>query len=84
MDLTGLFLGAGASYDVGMPLAAELTEELTRWLTPSKLRMLNDAWHQQDSGYSNFVIDDVARVLEAPNMTYEHIMGSFICLHRSP
>jgi hypothetical protein len=32
--LTGLFLGAGASYEVGMPLVWELTEELFRWLTP--------------------------------------------------
>jgi len=39
--LTGLFLGAGASVEVGMPLVEELTEKLKNELTPDKLRELN-------------------------------------------
>ena len=75
MNLTGLLLGAGSSYDVGMPLASELTDELTRWLTPAQLRSLNDVWRRKGGGYSNSVIDDVASVLEVSSMTYEHIVG---------
>ena len=33
---TGLFLGAGAYYEVGMPLVWELTSELKAWLTPDR------------------------------------------------
>jgi hypothetical protein len=39
--LTGLFLGAGASYEAGMPLVWELTAEIRNWLTADKLRELN-------------------------------------------
>ena len=44
MNATGLLLGAGASYDLGMPLVQELTAELKRWLTPNKLEELNSGW----------------------------------------
>jgi hypothetical protein len=44
LRLTGLFLGAGASVEVGMPLVPELTAELKGWLTPDKLRELNAFW----------------------------------------
>jgi hypothetical protein len=35
--LTGLFFGAGASYEAGMPLLWELTTEIKDWLTPAKI-----------------------------------------------
>ena len=63
MGLTGLLLGAGASYDIGMPLALELTKELKKWLTPAKLRWLNDVWQGQGAGYSEATVDDLASVL---------------------
>ena len=75
IGLTGLLLGAGASFDVGMPLASELTKELKNWLTPSKLLWLNDCWLQQGRGYSNTTINDLARILAFENMNYEHIAG---------
>ena len=75
MELTGLLLGAGASYDSGMPLASELTRELKNWLTPDKLRWLNDTWREQGAGYSDATIDDFARLLAIDTMSYEHIMG---------
>ena len=75
MGLTGLLLGAGASYDIGMPLASELTTELTDWLTPAKLEWLNSMWQQQEGGYSEATIDDFARILTMDDMTYEHMMG---------
>jgi hypothetical protein len=73
--LTGLFIGAGASYEVGMPLVWELTAELKNWLTPSKLRVLNQSWRLQGGGHPDGVIDDFASVLEKPEMHYESILG---------
>ena len=75
VNLTGLLLGAGASYDVGMPLAMELTKELKDWLTPDKLRSLNRTWQEQGAGYSKETIEDVAQVLAMDTMNYEAIMG---------
>jgi hypothetical protein len=46
-QLTGLFLGAGASYEAGLPLVWELTDELKKWLTPAKLREFNQGWRLQ-------------------------------------
>ena len=38
--LTGLFLGAGASHEAGMPLVWELTAEIKNWLTAEKFASL--------------------------------------------
>ncbi len=34
-----------------MPLVWDLTKELTRWLTPEKLRTLNGSWRSQGGGH---------------------------------
>ena len=75
--LTGLLLGAGASYELGMPLVWELTGELKRWLTPEKLRELNRNWLSAGSGfgYPDSAIEELASVLEIEDMHYEHILG---------
>lgn len=73
--LTGLFIGAGASCEVGMPLVWELTTELKKWLTPSKLRELNLIWRLQGGGHPDAVIDDLAAVLDLPDLHYESILG---------
>ena len=75
MKLTGFLIGAGASYEVGMPLALELTNEIRDWLTPEKLRMLNDVWRHQGAGHPDDVIAKVAEVLSIEEMNYEHIIG---------
>jgi hypothetical protein len=61
-SLTGLFLGAGASAELGMPLVWELTEGLKQWLTPDKLRRFNEGWHLQGGGKSDAVIEDFLSV----------------------
>ncbi|MBQ1500398.1 MAG: hypothetical protein IIZ38_18995 [Sphingomonas sp.] len=71
----GLFLGAGASYDLGMPLVWELTREIKAWLTGDKLRELNAGWAPQGGGHPAHVIEDVAHVLENPDLHYELILG---------
>lgn len=73
--LTGLFLGSGASVEVGMPLVWELTEELKQWLTPNKLRELNAGWRVQGTGYPDAVIEDFASVLVCDVMHYESLLG---------
>ncbi|MBB5427459.1 hypothetical protein HDG40_005638 [Paraburkholderia sp. JPY158] len=62
-ELTGLFLGAGASYEAGMPLVWELTRELKAWLTPEKLRELNRGWRQQGGGHPDNGIGDFVSLL---------------------
>lgn len=73
--LTGLFLGAGASVEVGMPLVVELTEELKNWLTPAKLKELNASWLTQGTGFPDLVINDFAAVLTNDEMHYESLLG---------
>ena len=75
--LTGLLLGAGASHDLGMPLVWELTHELKSWLTPDKLRSLNQHWRRGGPGfdYPDDVIENLASVLNREDMHYENILG---------
>lgn len=73
--LTGLFLGAGASYEAGLPLVWELTDELKRWLTPAKLREFNEGWRIQGGGQPDEVIEDLIVCLGRPEMHYEAILG---------
>ena len=73
--LTGLFLGAGASYEAGMPLTVELTAELLGWLTPAKLRSLNESWRSQGGGYPDQVIDDFVLMLSRTDQHYETLLG---------
>ena len=73
--LTGLFLGAGASYEIGMPLVQGLTEEICNWLTPEKLRSLNVSWRSQGGGYQDRILDDFISVLERADQHYESLLG---------
>lgn len=74
-NLTGLFLGAGASYEAGMPLVWGLTAELKAWLTPDKLRWLNESWRSQGGGCPDAVIEDFVSVLSMPELHYESLLG---------
>jgi len=58
-----------------MPLASELTTELTTWLTPQKLRTLNESWRSRGGGYSTQVIDDFVPVLSRLDQNYETLIG---------
>ena len=73
--LTGLFLGAGASYEIGMPLVEGLTEEICNWLTAEKLRSLNVSWRSQGGGYQDRILADVISVLQRPDQHYESLLG---------
>ena len=73
--LTGLFLGAGASYEAGMPLVWGLTAEIKNWLTAEKIRALNKGWRIQGNGHSDQVINDLIGMLERPSAHYEAVLG---------
>lgn len=75
LGLTGLFLGAGASFDVGMPLVWDLTTELKTWLSVEKLRTFNRGWRAQGGGHPDEVIEDFIRVLLREDLHYESILG---------
>jgi hypothetical protein len=74
-QLTGVFLGAGFSYEVGMPLVGELTSELKETLTASKVREWNESWRKNGTGFSDGVIEDFISVLSRSDMHYESILG---------
>jgi hypothetical protein len=75
MVMTGLFLGAGFSYEAGMPLAWDLTAEIKGWLTADKLRNLNECWKVRGTGFPDGVIEDVIGVLQRPEVHYEALLG---------
>lgn len=58
-----------------MPLTWELTAEIKDWLTPRKLRALNEGWRTQGTGFSDEVIEDLNRVLVRNDLHYENILG---------
>jgi hypothetical protein len=72
--LTGLFLGAGASHEAGMPLVRELTAEIKNWLTAEKIRELNAGWRIQNGGYPDSVVDDL--IPTALNFDLSPLSGS--------
>jgi hypothetical protein len=71
----GLFLGAGASLELGMPLTWDLSVELLGWLTADKLRHFNRGWRSQGGGYPDEVIEDFISTIQTPGMHYESMLG---------
>ena len=73
--LTGLLLGAGASYEIGIPLVWDLTSELRKFLTPEKLTSLNNSWRLHGTGYPDEVINELITALNQLDLHYENILG---------
>lgn len=71
----GLFFGAGASFELGMPLVAHLTAEFKGYYSPEHLRKLNTGWEAQGYGYSSTFIEEIISVLQRKEMNYENILG---------
>jgi hypothetical protein len=74
-ELTGLFIGAGASFDASMPLVWELTSYLKSWLTTEKINDLNAGWELQGGGFPEEVIKDFILVWSRRDMHYESVLG---------
>ncbi|MFZ2752633.1 MAG: hypothetical protein WAZ48_04210 [Lysobacteraceae bacterium] len=75
--MKALFLGAGASYDFGLPLVWELTAELRNWLTAEKVDWINDRWKSQGGGRSQKTLEFTKRLLVNKDLHYEAILGAF-------
>ena len=80
----GLFLGAGASFELGMPLVWGLTGEFKGYFTPEHLRELNAGWRQQGGGYDNSVIETTIALLNRDDLHYENILGYLETASRRP
>lgn len=74
--MKALFIGAGATYDCGMPLVWELTAEIRRWLTPAKIISFNENWKSQGGGWHADVVSLLVSLLENKNLHYENIIGA--------
>jgi hypothetical protein len=71
----GLFLGAGASFELGMPLVSHLTGEFKGYFTADHVRDLNAGWRSQGGGYDNSVIETTIGLLARDDLHYENILG---------
>ena len=74
--MKGILLGAGASYDCGMPLVWELTAEIRRWLTKPKLAQYNNGWKLQGGGWDDYMIFELEKLLDNKNIHYEEMIGN--------
>ena len=77
--MQALFLGAGASFDCGLPLTWELTAEIRRWLTPNRLAAYNAGWEARGAHWNEAVIARVNELMADEYRHYEHILD---CLAR--
>jgi len=74
-QLKGLFLGAGASCELGMPLVWELTAELKHHITPERLRQINAAAIPRGFSFPDDVIEDAISMMSRSDVHYEHLLG---------
>lgn len=74
--MKALFIGAGATYDCGMPLVWELTAEIRRELTPGKIISFNKNWKSQGRGWDQGVASCLISLLENKDLHYENIIGA--------
>ena len=76
MNLTGLLLGAGASFDIGMPLVKEIHRDLKRYMTPERLRSTNLWQKSRGGGVPDEAIEVLIALLGRDDLNYEHIIGN--------
>ena len=72
--MQALFLGAGASFDCGLPLTWELTAEIRRWLTPERLAAYNAGWEAQGAHWNDAVIAQMNEWIADEDRHYEQIL----------
>ncbi|WP_437498164.1 hypothetical protein [Sorangium sp. So ce1099] len=77
----GLFLGAGASYELGMPLVWHLTAEFKGYYTLDKFREICER-APVGRKIPDEVRDEVLGILARPDLHYENILGFLQTRHR--
>lgn len=77
--MQGLFLGAGASYELGMPLVVELTETVRADHTPDMVRKFaeHSQWHREPTEFFLSILADT-------NMHYEAVIGAIEVMAQRP
>ena len=83
-ESVGLFLGAGASFELGMPLVWHLTGEFKGYFTPEHLRDLNAGWLRQGGGHDGAAIETTISLLRRDDLHYENVLGYFQTVSRRP
>lgn len=71
-----LFLGAGASFELGMPLVWEFTKEIKRNLTADLFRKKNAEWNRLQLGFNEESQEIFCSILENENFHYENMFGA--------
>jgi hypothetical protein len=79
---TGLLLGAGASYELGMPLVWDVTRQLRSFYNPRHLEQLNKYWTAGGGGYGDDVVAATSALLQRADMHYEQVLGFLQTEHR--
>ena len=82
--LTGLLLGAGASYECGMPTAWELTHSMRAIATPDMLRGKNSRSRAVNSslGFPDHFVEELIALLSINDMHYESVIGNLEVKYR--
>ncbi len=73
---TGLLLGAGASYECGMPMVWELTNQIRCFATPKLLRERNIRSKAANLGFPDLLIEELIQLIARPELHYESIIGN--------
>ncbi|WP_111641773.1 hypothetical protein [Marinimicrobium alkaliphilum] len=73
--MQALLIGAGASYECGLPLAEELGAELRLWLTPERLAAHNEAWAEQGVAWPRPVVALMEAWLADRTQGYEDLLA---------
>lgn len=82
MTKRALFLGAGFSYDLGMPLAKDFTDDLFYFLNPERMKRYIKIWREADPYGSGRPIDpmvidevlDIYQLSREDNANYEEFL----------
>lgn len=80
----GLFLGAGASFELGLPLVSHLTAEFKGFYTQEHFSKICRESADSEMPISEEVRDTVLSLLARDDMHYENVLGYLQTAHRRP
>lgn len=79
---TGLLLGAGASYECGMPLVGDLTQRIRGILTADRLRQRNARSRAHGTSHPDATVEYLVDLLGRAEMNYESVIGNLDIMYR--
>jgi len=72
----GFFLGAGFSYELGMPLVWQLTKQFKYFINADNLREFSNNWRASHEAFSVTCIDHAIKLIGSQDLHYENILGN--------